>query len=355
MQSLSMLSLSLTCVLLAGCGDKNTNSSVPTQQVQAIRAPLAQYQSGAEITGEVKARYQANLAFRTNGRVTERLVDTGYRVKKGDVLARLDDTEKRADVEIAQAELRSARATLKLKQSVFARNQKLLPVKAISQATWDQSRQELLTAEASMASAKASLDTALDASSFTVLRADANGIITSRNVEVGQVVSSAQTVFTLAQDGQHEAVFQVFEAYFLHGQPLTNVDIALVTDRSRQIQAQIRELSPVLTEASGTIRIKATLPEDTLWPLGTPVVGKFHSPPQQGIVLPASAITSSLGMPAVWIIDTTKHSVSLREVTVSHYRSRDFIVTAGIAPQELIVTSGGKFLREGQSVSWEEH
>lgn len=355
MRLLFMLSLALAGALSAGCGDKTLTSVASPQSVQALRVPVAQYQPGAEITGEVRARFQADLAFRTDGRVVERLADVGLRVRKGDVLARLDDSEKRADVAIARAELSSAQASLKLKQKVFARNQQLLPSKAISQAEWDQSREELTTAQSSVATAQASLGTALDAQSFTVLKADADGVITSRSIEVGQVVSSAQTVFTLAQDGPRDAVFQVFEAYFLDGQPLSDIEVSLVADRAHSVRATLREIAPVLTEASGTVRVKAALPENTPWPLGTPVVGSFRSPPQHGSVLPAGAIASSHGKPAVWVIDTASRSVSLREVTVSRYRTHDFIVTEGVAPQELIVTEGGKFLWEGQPVVWEEN
>ena len=46
-------------------------------------------------------------------------------------------------------------------------------------------------------------------------------------------------------------------------------------------------------------------------------------------------------------------SVSLRKIAVARYRQSDFVVTGGIAPQDLIVTEGGKFLKEGQTVAWE--
>ncbi|WP_409160535.1 efflux RND transporter periplasmic adaptor subunit [Pectobacterium sp. B2J-2] len=321
--------------------------------MKVVSVPVTEIQPAAEITGEVRARFQADLAFRTDGRVIERLADVGSVVHKGELLARLDATEKRADVSIARAELRAAQSTLKLKKNIFARNQKLRSSGAISQADWDNSREELTSAESSVAVARASLDTALDSLSFTELRADADGVITSRSIEVGQVVSSAQTAFTLAQDGHRDAVFQVFEAYFLNGQPLKNIDVSRVADRTHNIQATLREIAPVLTEGAGTVRVKATLPENLSWPLGTPVVGNFRSPSREGSILPASAITSRRGHPAVWVVDAQKKTVSLRQVSVSRYRTDDFIVTQGVKPQELIVSEGGKFLSEGQAVRWE--
>ncbi|MDL2410974.1 efflux RND transporter periplasmic adaptor subunit, partial [Rhizobium calliandrae] len=57
--------------------------------------------------------------------------------------------------------------------------------------------------------------------------------------------------------------------------------------------------------------------------------------------------------PAVWLVNTENGSVSLRKISVGRYRKSDFVVTGGIAPDDLVVTEGGKFLREGQAVAWE--
>ncbi|HDX8866162.1 TPA: efflux RND transporter periplasmic adaptor subunit [Klebsiella michiganensis] len=353
MRSFLRVSLALACVVSAGCDLSVQKPALNRIFVKVVSVPVAGFQSGAEITGEVRARFQADLGFRTDGRVIERLADVGSVVHKGELLACLDATEKRADVAISRAELRSAQGTLKLKQSTFSRNQKLLPSGAISRADWDNAREELISAESAVTAARASLDTALDSLSFTELRADADGVITSRSIEVGQVVSSAQTAFTLAQDGARDAVFQVSEAYFLHGVSQKNIDVSQVSDRTHTVQAMLREIAPVLTEGTGTVRVKATLPENLPWALGTPVVGSFRTLSPEGSLLPASAMAFQKGHPAVWVVDEKKHTVSLRQVTVSRYRTHDFIVMQGVKPQELIVAEGGKFLSEGQAVRWE--
>ena len=72
------------------------------------------------------------------------------------------------------------------------------------------------------------LGTAEDALSYTELKADADGIITARDIEVGRVVSAAQSAFTLAHNGPRDAVFNVFEAFFLEGRPLPGVEVAPV-------------------------------------------------------------------------------------------------------------------------------
>lgn len=351
MQLFRLFLLCLACVHLAGCED-NAEITAPPQQVRAVRVTSSHYEPEAGVTGEVKARVRSDLSFRVSGRVAERRVDVGMRVRAGDVLARIEDTEQRADVDVAQAALDSARATVKQKTLTFERYKTLLHSQAIAQAAYDTARQERVTAQSVLEAAEATLATAQDALSHTELKADADGIITARTTEVGQVVSAAQTAFTLAHDGPREAVFDLYETFFLEGRPHSDVDVALVVDPDRKAKASIREVSPAINTRAGTIRVKVALPEAS-WPLGTPVVGQFRSARREGLILPSSAIASAMGAPAVWVVDTATCSVSLREVSVARYRTSDFIVTGGIAPQDLIVTEGGKFLKEGQAVAWE--
>ncbi|MGN7973091.1 efflux RND transporter periplasmic adaptor subunit [Serratia sp. 22264] len=353
MQRVSLVVFSLVCIALTGC-DGQKQASAPPQPVHAIQAQWVRYQNVAHISGEVAARFQADLAFRTEGRVSARLVDVGSRVQKGQVLARLDDVEKKADVDMALATLRSARATLQLKQNTFSRDQKLLATRAISQAEWDQAREDFSSAQAGLASAQSSLNTAKDALTYTELKADADGVIVSRQLEVGQVVASAQTVFTLAHDGLRDAVFQVPEALVLNEQAGENIDVGLLSMASSPLTARVREVAPLLDETRGTVRVKATLPATAQWPLGAPIVGGFVAKEAQGILLPPGALTSIQGKPAVWVIDKEKDVVSLRAIKVSRFRSHDVVVTAGLTPGSWVVTEGGKFLIAGQRVSREQ-
>ena len=353
MQRVSIIVFSFGCIGLAGC-DGQKQASAPPQPVRAIQVQQVRYQNVAHISGEVAARFQADLAFRAEGRVIARMVDVGSQVRKGEVLARLDDEEKKADVAVAQATLSSARSTLRLKQSTFSRDQKLLTTHAISQAEWDQAREDLSSAQAGWNSAQSSLNTANDALTYTELKADADGVIVSRQLEVGQVVASAQTVFTLAHDGSRDAIFDVPEALLVSEQPGDDIDVSLLSTVSSPLTARVREVAPLLDETRGTVRLKATLPAAVQWPLGAPVIGHFSRKYEKGFLLPPEALTSIQGKPAVWVLDKQKNVVTPQAVTVSRYRSHDVIVTTGLTPGAWVVTEGGKFLIKDQRVSPEQ-
>ena len=336
--------------LLAAC-DSEKKSVAPAQAVRVLEAGMEQRQQSAEVTGEVRARVQTDVAFRTAGKIVVRLVDVGSHVLSGDVLARIDDSQQRADLVSAEANLLAARATLTQKELAYRRNQALVETSTVAQQTLDQAIEELAVARGTSESAEASLAIARDELAHTELRAEADGTITARNIEVGQVVSAAQPAFTLAHDGPRDAVFNVFEAFLLTGQTNDEAIVTAVSNSGSSVITRIREVSPVIDTTTGTIRIKVALPEKVQWPLGAAVVGLFKGPSVATVTLPWSAMTSAGGNPAVWIVNKTNKTVSLRPITVSDYRTGDFSVSKGVVPQDIVV-EGGKFLRPDQTVTW---
>lgn len=116
---------------------------------------------------------------------------------------------------------------------------------------------------------------------------------------------------------------------------------------------RVYEISPTIDVTAGTVRVKVSLPGDVQWPLGTSIIGEFRHLPRSGMVVPASAMTSAAGEPAVWIIDPATNAVSLKKVLVDRYGTADVVVSSGISEDQIVVTEGGKFLRENQVVAWE--
>jgi membrane fusion protein, multidrug efflux system len=126
----------------------------------------------ATLTGEVQARLDADLSFRVGGRIVERVVDIGDHVEAGDVLARLDATEQRADIDAATAAVAAAEAQLRVAQSTFGRQRALLADGFTTRPTYDQAQEALRTAEASLEAARAKPGLAKDALACAELSAE---------------------------------------------------------------------------------------------------------------------------------------------------------------------------------------
>ena len=111
----------LTCTVLGGCNDRAANVVKPPMLVRTETVRLQEHQTSITLTGEVQARFSADLSFRVNGRVLARLVDVGAHVNVGDVLARLDPAEQQADLDAATAGVAAAESRLRVAKATFDR------------------------------------------------------------------------------------------------------------------------------------------------------------------------------------------------------------------------------------------
>jgi multidrug efflux pump subunit AcrA (membrane-fusion protein) len=145
----------------------------------------------------------------------------------------------------------------------------------------------LRTAEGGLETAKAQLGTAKDALSYTELRVGAAGVIAARSLEIGQVVQAAQPVFTLALDGERDAVFDIDEAIFFGDFEGSQISLILVSDPAVTATGYVREVSPVVDPKSATVRVKiAILDPPTAMTLGSAVAGTAKGKPVAQIALP---------------------------------------------------------------------
>jgi RND family efflux transporter MFP subunit len=349
----------LLCALLAvtvlgGCNDRAAISAKPPTLVRTETVRLQDRQSSVVLTGEVQARIQTDLSFRVSGRVIARLVDAGAHVNAGDLLARLDPAEQQADLDAATASLAAAESQVRVAASTFERQKTLIAEGFTTQVAFDQAQEGLRTAEGSLESAKAQLGRSKEALGDTELRASATGVITARNLEVGQVMQAAQSAFTLAQDGDRDAVFDVYESIFFQ-EPEDKIVLTLLSDRNVTAVGRVREVSPTIDAKSSTVRVKVAIENPpAAMTLGSAVAGIARWKAVKQIVLPWSVLTATGSAPAVWVVEPGTRTVSLKPVMVDSYETATVVIKGGLQPGERVVVDGGKLLSVGQSVTYDE-
>ncbi|MCV9961541.1 efflux RND transporter periplasmic adaptor subunit [Pararhizobium sp. BT-229] len=342
---------SVAVLFLSSCEGETKLPEKPKTTVRVEKADFVDHRQMVTLTGEVVAHVQTNLSFRVSGQITEWHVDVGSHVTVGEVLARIDPSEQKADVEASEAAVRAAEARVKQASSAFERQRLLLSRNSTTQETFDLAETTLRTAQGSLDSAKAQLGTARDALSYTELRADADGIVTVRNAEAGQVVQAAQTMFTVARDGPRDAIFDVYESLLFQRPAEPKIGLALVSDPSVKTEGSVREISPSVDTVTGTVRVKIAMdstPERMT--LGAPVIGFASSQPVKLVILPWTSLSALDGKPAVWVVDQKDSTVNLKPVTVASYETGRVLISDGIAKGDTVVIDGGKMLRPGQVV-----
>jgi membrane fusion protein, multidrug efflux system len=327
-------------------------SSDQLARVTTVRAAASDGAPEIRLTGEIRARFETNVSFRTSGKISERVAEVGQHVGPDQILARLDPQEQQANVESAHAALNSAEAQLTQARLTYERQQTLLRGGYTTRSSYDQAEQVLRTSEAGVASARAALGTAQEQLSYTDLRAGVAGVVTARSAEAGQVVQAGQTTFTTAQDGTRDAVFNIFEALLARPPRSRRVNVALQADPAVKAAGTVREVSPTIDPASGSVKVKvgldATPPQMTL---GAAVVGVGEFQPESAVVLPWGALFRWQSQPAVWVVDPGSQTVTPKPVTVTRYVGDGIVLSGGVAPGDMVVTAGVQLLRPGQKVA----
>jgi RND family efflux transporter MFP subunit len=312
-------------------------------------------QASLTLTGEVQARFRADLSFRVSGRVLARLVDVGAHVNAGDLLARLDPAEQQADFDAATAAVAAAEAQLRVAKATFDRQTYLISTGFTTRVAYDKAKEGLQTAESTLEAAKAQLGTAKDALGYTELQAGAAGMITARNLEIGQVAQSAQPVFTLAQDGDREAVFDVPESTFFGDVESGRVSLTLVSEPEVTAVGYVREISPAVDPKSLTVRVKVAIQNPpAAMTLASAIGGTVGTKAAAKIALPWTALTATGSKPAVWIVDPKTKTASLKPVTVAGYEAGAVLIKGGLEAGDRVVVDGGKLLSSGQPVTYGE-
>jgi len=350
---LPILALGLCLALVAGCGDKKPSEPVrPRVQIQEVKT--AEFAAAVTLTGDIQARVQTQLSFRVGGKIIQRSVDVGDRITAKQVLARLDPKDLQTSVDSAVAAEAAEQARVKQTAAAFVRQQKLLPKGYTSKSEYDSAQAQLRSSQSALKAAQAQLANAREQLGYTALIADAPGIITARQAEVGQVVQATMPIFSQARDGERDAVFNVYESLFV--QPPTDqpVEVTLLDNPKIKASGKVREVTPAVSAQTGTLQVKialSSLPEGM--DLGSVVSAALTVPARQSVELPWSALTKGLGdqlgQPAVWVVDD-QNKASLRGVKVGRYLTGKVIIVDGLKNGEKVVIAGNQLLHPDMQV-----
>jgi RND family efflux transporter MFP subunit len=326
-------------LLLAACGEKAPPADAAgtgPRPVRAIVVGPSAADGSRRYSGEVRARFESTLGFRVGGKLVERLVDTGARVKAGQPLARLDPADARLAASQAEANRALAQADLKRTEDLRARN-------FVSQSALDA---KVTAAKAADVQAQLAKNQAV----YTTLAADAPGVIAAVLAEPGQVVSAGQGVFRIARDGEREVAISLPEAALAGLRTGGAATIALWAD-GKQYAGKVREIAPAADPATRTFAARVAIDgAGAGLPLGmTATVGLPNHPAGERLVIPLAAILQTGDTPVVWVIGKDD-SLIRRPVEIERYGDDGATVKRGLEAGERIVAAGAFKLIEGEKV-----
>jgi RND family efflux transporter MFP subunit len=307
--------------------------------------------SNVTFTGAISARYDMPIGIDGDaGRIVGIYVEAGDHVKKGQLLAKLDDSVLVPQVNRLAASLEQTRAQAALSAAEYRRAQAVAPAGALSAEDVEKRRATQITDEATVKVAAAQLAEFEARLNRTHVVAPVDGTVLMRKAEVGQIANpGGDALFRIASGGEVEMRGQIAEqdlAVLKTGQPAA----VYITGLARPFEGRVRLLGAVIDPNTrlGEIRI-ALKPDPALRPgafaRGSVIVDKAERP-----VLPQTAVMSDSQGTYVYVINADSH-VERRPVSVGGTIDAGIIVSAGLTGSERVVTTAGGFLRNGERVT----
>ncbi|MDC6166617.1 efflux RND transporter periplasmic adaptor subunit [Paucibacter sp. XJ19-41] len=339
--------------LLAGCQRHEAEPYEEIRPVQSIVAGRSAGTVGARYSGEVVARYESRLGFRTAGKIAARLVEVGSAVKRGQPLMRLSPEQEVLQVVAAGADVDAARSRVAQARIDLQRTEALLARQFASRAELDQQKLALDQAEAQLRAALAQRQAQENQRGYTVLTADRDGVVTAITAEAGQVVAAGQSVVTLAADGDREVAISIPESRLDELRQARGMQVSVWAHPGRSWNGELRELAPGTDSVTRTYsaRIAIRNADPQLLRLGmTASVLVSNVEGASAIRLPLTAILDRDGQRHVWIVDPKSSRVGLRQVALGSAEADSVLVASGLNGGETVVTAGVHMLQPGQRV-----
>lgn len=341
----------LAFFVLVGCEEEVVPEAEPVRPVRVVVAESSANGKTVRLTGEVQAQDTAVLSFRTNGRLIERNVNVGDTVEAGELLGRLEDVTQQNNLAAARAELVAAEGDVERTSADYDRQAMLLDRGFTTRQRYDTALQVYRQAQSRADAARAQVSNAEEALLFTALYADASGVVTAVGAEPGEVVSAGAMIVRVARENGRDAVFDVPERLIATVDPVSVIDIFLVSNPSEISYGRVREVAPEADDVTRTFRVRVGLSDiPSSFRLGSSVVGSVTLPGTNAKALPASALTTSDGRPAVFVVDPDTSTVSIRPVEVGRFDLAGVQIVGGLSEGDIVVTAGVQALREGQEV-----
>lgn len=314
-------------------------ASVSAKAAEPLATATVQYREVAQTysaEGVVEATRQSTVSAQISGRVKEINFDIGDRVKKGQVILRIDESEAAQGVAGSRARLLQAQAALQNAKVNYERSQQLLAQKFISQSALDKAESEYRMAQAQAAASEAGAKQSELTQAYTSIISPYQGVVSARMVELGEMVTVGKPLMTGFDPSQLRVIVNVpqYKVAGIGSRPATTIEVPSL---SRWLKAAAVVVQPTADVRTHSTQVKISLREDEtgLYP-GMFVRAHFEIGKVKKLLIPSSAVVRRGEVVAVYVVDE-KSAINLRQVRVSEATADGEVeVLSGLAMGERV-------------------
>lgn len=344
-------------LVLASCREKGTDTGMAAVEPVVLIGPeniaiaeLAELRSGPPVSGSLAPKTESRVRAEIAGPVKATFADEGQRVRRGALLARLDDTAVRDAYLSAKSAVRTAEVTLQNAQRNAERADRLAKAGALPEKDLENARWNVTNAEGALADARARLASAEKQLRNTLVRAPISGAISRREVDPGDVVQVGTALFTIVDPSslRLEATVPVEELSRLKAG--TPVEFT-VSGYDRRFTGRIERINPAVDPATRQVRIYVGIPnvEQTLVS-GLYAEGRVTTDARRAVALPLSAVDHRGTAPVIHRLKGGRVEVSPVQLGVRDEATEMVEIHAGVARGDTVLLGTAQGIAEGSSV-----
>ena len=358
------LALAIASMLaVTGCGGKQAagpaETLVKSMQVVKRDTPIVY-----EYSGFVEAQNEVQMKARVTGMITEKYVNGGDKVEKGQLMFVIDPRTYQATSWNYQAQVASAQADLSRVRRDADRYQKLYEQGAISKQTLDNTMAELEQSEAKVEAQKALLSSAQVDLGETNVVAPFSGKVSANDLAVGTFVTSGTTVLaTISNSDPVRVKFSLAEAEYLKllstkaedgTAPLENLTIVLADGSTYPLKGKLTQVDRSISEGTGTLTLKAEFdnPDKLLLPGMFAHLQANVGTKKDALLVPQRAVTEIMYKTFVYVVNS-ENKVEMKEVKLGARVGRLWVVESGLDGTENIIVEGTQKVKKGSVVKAE--
>jgi len=336
-------------LLLIGCDDTADETTTKTEVVRPAKIVVVKSEKQAQFKtfpGVTEAAKKSVLAFRVSGKIVELPVLAGQKLKKGDLIARLDQTDFKNTVAERQATFDLAKVDLSRQKTLYQKQHV--------------AKSKLDASQSTFSAASAGLKQANDNLAYTRLTAPFDGVVSRVDVKNFQNVQAGTVIIQFQDDTEIEVIFNVPESLFLRlNENNTNegrLKVRFDALPGQEFDALYREhdLLPDTTTRSFKVTAVMPIPKDLTVLPGMSVsvianLSKVYGEDAKRIAIPIEAVFERDGDTWVWRLDAEDKAQPVK-VSTGDLADGSIQVTNGLTAGDRVVAAGVNQVREGQKV-----
>lgn len=351
-------------LFLAGCGDEEEKTQAPVRSIKYMEVSATGEGQTRELSGVVSGQDKTQLSFQVSGNVQEVLVKVGDRVEKDQVLATLDETDLKLNLQEAKAQLAERQAQLVEKKQEYSRQKTLFEKGFASKVALDRATVELESAESALDIATTQIEKAQRDLSHTVLKAPFAGRIVKRSVEPFVEIAAGTQVFELESSDLLEVEVMVPESMVRLLEQNQPVKVAFPTLRDTKLNGVVTQIGSK-ADIANAFPVKVALEEKHSGVLSgmtaevTFSVGKTDGPPTY--LIPFTSVVFDKAVEILerpeayegFVFKYNPETQTIHKTGVKFHdvRGNMLEVFEGLNPGDIIATAGVHFLSDGQKVT----